>query len=63
MKTAFTKPTRRFKVPGFSKRERLEVEVDEVEFPTKNLSVEFVKFDKIIAVLSAIIELVMLRTG
>ena len=44
MKIAFTKPTRRFTVPGFSKIDRPLVD-EVVEFSTKNLNVEFVKFE------------------
>ncbi len=65
MKTAFTKPTSRLSVPGLSKSERLPVLVaDAVEFATKNLNVEFVKFEIIESLeLSAIKESVKLKTG
>jgi hypothetical protein len=65
MKTAFTKPTRRLSVPGLSKSERLAVLVAEaVAFATKNLNVEFVKFEIIESlVLSPINGSVKLKTG
>jgi len=52
-------------VPGFSKRERPELVVTDVEFPpNKNLNVEFVKFAKIDKLLSSpIIGFVKLKSG
>jgi hypothetical protein len=65
MKTALTKPTRRLSVPGLSKSERLPGLVAEaVAFATKNLNVEFVKFEIIESlVLSPIDGSVKLKTG